>query len=187
MHPVLAGLSAPLQRQLFTNLLFAGLDAAAQRSLLDCVLDIRLGVAHKDALDKQRPQREREIAAMKSALTTICELLGNDGLVDEIQGYHGADRDLDHVPSNALQTLMRAVGPVSEILERFGYAEDDGRQQRTRYPRAEARNLEDLLSLFDMKVSLRTPDGIPNPSLELIGLLADPPVTDHVILYRLRR
>jgi hypothetical protein len=187
MHPVVAKLDAEHRRLLFVNPLFAALDEAAQRRLLDCVLDIRVGVAHKDALDKLRPQREREIAAVKSALATIRELLGNNDLIDEINGYLAADRDCDHIDWNAIKTLLNAAGPVAEIVERFGYAADDGRQQRTRLPRWEAFNLEELLPIFGMEVSLRTPDGIPNPSLELIGLLADPPVSAHVILYRLRR
>ena len=87
---------------------------------------------------------------------------------------------------------MDAAGPVLELVEHFplegdGDAEDDRRQQRTRYSRWEVFNLEDLLSLFGVKVSLTTPDGRSNPSLELIGLLADPPVSAHVVLYRLRR
>jgi hypothetical protein len=187
MHPVLAKLDARRRRALLTNELFAKLDETAQRRLLDCVTEIREELPHKDALDKLRPQREREIAALKSALAIILERLSNHDLVDEINGYLAADSDCDHIDSNVIETLVNAVGPVAEIMKRFGYAEDDGRQQRTRLPRWEALNLQDLLSVFGIEISRRTPDGCANPGLELIGLLADPPVSDHVILYRLRR
>ena len=45
-----------------------------------------------------------------------------------------------------------------------------------------------VLADFDVKVSMTTPSkhGPRNPSLELIGLLADPPVSGDVIRHRLR-
>jgi hypothetical protein len=187
MHPVVAKLGEKRRRELFANPLFAALDEERQRRLLDCVLEIREGVAHKDALDKLRPQREREIAEVKSAIATICERFGNKDFSEEIKNYQVADPGCVHISLDAIETLMRAIKPVSEILKRFGYAEGDERQQRTRLPRWEALNLEDLLSVFGVKVNRTTPDGRPNPSLELIGLLADPPVSADVIRYRLRR
>jgi hypothetical protein len=187
MHPVIAKLDEEHRRKLFANPLFTALDEERQRSLLDCVLDIREGLAHKNALDKLCPQREREVAEVRSAIATIRNYFSDDGLVEEIKDYQAADFDLAHIDLDAIATLMRAIAPVSEIVERFRYAEDDGRQQRTRLPRWEARNLEELLSDFGLKVSLRTPDERPNPGLDLIGLLADPPVLGDVVRYRLRR
>jgi hypothetical protein len=188
MHPVVAKLDKEHRRKRFANPFFAALDEERQRSLLDWVLDIREGLAHKNALDKLRPQREREVAEVRSAIATIRKDFGNKGFSEEIKDYQGADLDLAHIDLDAIETLMRAIEPVSEIVERFGYAEDDGRQQRTRLPRWEAFNLKDLLSDFGVKISLRTPDDErPNPCLDLIGLLADPPVSGDVILYRLRR
>jgi hypothetical protein len=135
-----------------------------------------------------RPQREREVAEVKSAIATIREFLGDEVLIGEIYADFAADWECGDIDLDVIKTLKRAIEPMSKIMERFEPAKDDGGQQRTWFPRREARSLKNLLSYFGLKVSLRTPDvGRPNPGLDLIGLLADPPVSGDVIRYRLRR
>jgi hypothetical protein len=186
MHRVIARLDARRQRELRANVFFAALDEVRQRELLDFVAEARAQLARNDALDKLREHRPREIAAMKVALATIRELLARDDFTDDIFFHLANDSESDHVDSGMVKRLMSDAEAMGAFMERFPLA-DDGCQQRTRLPRWEAYNLFDLLTVvFGMTVSMRTPDGCSNPGLELIGLLADPPVSAEAIRYRLR-
>jgi hypothetical protein len=190
MHPVIAKLSAQRRRELRLNPYFAVLSADRKIKLLDEVMKVRASLDSDDRLDAfdDQDRRMSDAVKLKGAFNTVLTILGQNrrivvDMIDGLADYHGGSLDRAMLEERACRETLRRMLAISGDLE----AEpQDKRQSRKR---REAWLLRWVVADFDVKVVMTTPSkhGRPNHSLELIGLLAHPPVTADVVRYCLQR
>jgi hypothetical protein len=194
MHPVVAELDEEHRRKLLANVFFAALSADRQGQLLDEVLGVRASLDSEDELYvfKDQDRRRADAAELEDSLNTALTVLGRHHqiAVDMIEGltdFH--DGGWLHNGMADLRTYETLSRRMLHVIERLAPEPRDDRQRRTRRNNGEAGLLRWVLKDFGIKFALTTPvkHGPPNVGLDLIGLLADPPVSGDVIRYRLRR
>jgi hypothetical protein len=189
MHPVIAGLSVRRRSELRANPCFAALSADRRIKLLDEVMRVRASLDSHDRLDAfdDQDQRMSDAAKLKGAFTLALAILGRHrrivvDMIDGLADYHDGYMDQARLEERACRETLRRMLAIAERIR--AEPQDDPRSRKRR----EVWLLRWALTDFDVKVVMTTPSkhGRPNYSLELIGLLAHPPITADIVRYCLQ-
>jgi hypothetical protein len=203
MHPVIAKLSPARRRELTDNPVFVTLSESRRAQLFDAVLKVRAGLDQQDelAVVNDPAVRSANSTELKGAITKTLDILDGPLGSDIVEGlwvsypeafydpnpwahppdpFYGADEE-GHVCKETLRRMLWVV----ENLEANPREAHLGLRRKA----SEASALRTVLLFeFSIKVTMATPSPArPNPGLDLIGLLADPPNTGDGILKHLQR